>query len=149
MCFMICFVKRLALDLGARRIGVSLHDDPDVPARPHATLDVTPGASPVAALAALIAREAPDEVVVGLPLNMDGSEGPAARGARRVAEALRARVKPPVVLWDERLTTTQAQRARVARGTKGRAGIDAEAATILLQSYVDARRGGSGWDPDA
>ncbi len=142
-------MKRLALDLGARRIGVSLHDDDDVPARPAGTIEVTPGAAPIGAMAALIAREAPDEVVIGLPLNMDGTEGPAAKNARRVATALGKKITPPVVLWDERLTTTQAQRARIARGAKGRAGIDAEAATILLQSYVDARRGGSGWDPDA
>jgi RNase H-fold protein (predicted Holliday junction resolvase) len=50
-----------------------------------------------------------------------------------------------VVLWDERLTTMQAERTRRERGVKGRVGIDAEAAAILLQSYVDARRGGSGW----
>ncbi len=142
-------MKRLALDLGARRIGVSLHDDDDLPARPAGTIEVSPDAPPLGALVALIAREAPDEVIVGLPLNMDGSEGPAARGARRVAASLRRKVSATVVLWDERLTTTQAQRARVARGTRGRVGIDAEAATILLQSYVDARRGGSGWDPDA
>jgi putative Holliday junction resolvase len=142
-------VKRLALDLGARRIGVSLHDDDDVPARPAGTVEVTPDVPTLDALVALITREAPEEVIVGLPLNMDGTEGPAARGAQRVAAALRRRVSAKVVLWDERLTTTQAQRARIARGTKGRAGIDAEAATILLQSYVDARRGGSGWDPDA
>lgn len=142
-------MKRLALDLGARRIGVSLHDDDDVPARPAGTIEVTPGAAPIEAMAALIARESPDEVIIGLPLNMDGSAGPAAKGAQRIAKALEKKVTARVVLWDERLTTTQAQRARIARGTKGRAGIDAEAATILLQSYVDARRGGSGWDPDA
>ena len=79
---------------------------------------------------------------------MDGSEGPAARGARAVVKSLRAKVSAPIVLWDERLTTTQAQRSRIARGVKGRAGIDAEAATLLLQSYVDTKRGGSGWDPD-
>jgi putative holliday junction resolvase len=142
-------VKRLALDLGARRIGVSLHDDDDLPARPAGTIDVSPSTMGLDAMVALITREAPDEVIVGLPLNMDGSEGPAARGAQRVAKSLQKRVSATVVLWDERLTTTQAQRARIARGTKGRVGIDAEAATILLQSYVDARRGGSGWDPDA
>ncbi len=141
-------MKRLALDLGARRIGVSLHDDDDLPARPFATLEVTPGAATLSAIARLLAREAPDEVIVGLPLNMDGSEGPAARGARAVVKSLRAKVSAPIVLWDERLTTTQAQRSRIARGVKGRAGIDAEAATLLLQSYVDTKRGGSGWDPD-
>ena len=140
-------MKRLGLDLGARRVGVSLHDDPDVPARPFTTLDVG-DVSAVKSIAALVTREAPDELVIGLALNMDGTEGTAARATRRVAEALRARVACPVVLWDERLTTVQAQRSRIARGVKGRAGIDAEAATLILQSYVDAKRGGSGWEPD-
>lgn len=141
-------MKRLGIDLGARRVGVSVHDDDEVPARPLTTVEVTDLASLLAGVEAVVARERPEELVVGLPLNMDGSEGPAARGARRLAAALRKRVGLPVALWDERLTTTQAQRSRVARGAKGRAGIDAEAATILLQSYVDTKRGGSGWDPD-
>ncbi len=141
-------MKRLGIDLGARRTGVSVHDDDDLPARPHSTVEVQPGASPVGALATLIAKEKPDEVIVGLPLNMDGTDGLAARNARRVAKSLQAKVGAAVVLWDERLTTTQAQRTRVTMGRRGREGIDAEAATILLQSYVDAKRGGSGWDPD-
>ena len=76
-------------------------------------------------------------MIVGLPLNLDGTDGPAAKGARRVAKALQRRVAVPVVLWDERLTTMQAERTRRERGVKGRAGIDAEAAAILLQSYVE------------
>ena len=139
---------RIGLDLGARRVGVSLHEEDDVPARAHDTLDVPADGSLVRALAAVVEATKAAEVIVGLPLNMDGSEGLAARNARRVAKALGLRVKAAVVLWDERLTTTQAQRARRERGVKGREGIDAEAATILLQSYVDAQRGGSAWEPD-
>lgn len=136
-------MNRIAFDLGARRVGVSLHDDDIVPARPHATLDATDGL--LDALVAAVTEAGAEEVIVGLPLNLDGTDGPAAKGARRVAKALQRRVAVPVVLWDERLTTMQAERTRRERGLKGRAGIDAEAAAILLQSYVDARRGGSGW----
>lgn len=128
---------RIAFDLGARRVGVSLHDDDDVPARPQGTLDVAERV--LDDLVAAVAKHRADEVVVGLPLNLDGTDGPAAKRARRLAAALGRRVAAPVVLWDERLTTAQAERARRARGAKGRAGIDAEAAAILLQSYVDAR----------
>ncbi len=134
---------RIAFDLGARRVGVSLHDDDDVLARPHATLDANEGL--LDALVAAATSASAEEVIVGLPLNLDGTDGPAAKGARRVAKALQRRLAVPVVLWDERLTTMQAERTRRERGVKGRVGIDAEAAAILLQSYVDARRGGSGW----
>lgn len=136
---------RLGVDLGARRIGLAIHDDPDLDARPAGTLDLRGVGDPVAALAARAVALGAHEVVVGLPLNMDGTEGPSARHARRVAAALKRRTGLRVKLWDERLTTTQAQRARVARGVKGREGIDAEAAALLLQAYVDAARGGSGW----
>lgn len=136
---------RLGVDLGARRIGLALHDDPDLDARPLGTLDLRGVKDPVAALTERAIALGATEIVVGLPLNMDGTDGPSARNARKVAAALRKRSGIAVRLWDERLTTTQAQRARVARGVKGREGIDAEAAAILLQAYVDAARGGSGW----
>jgi putative Holliday junction resolvase len=130
-------VNRIAFDLGARRVGVSLHDDDDIPARPHGTL--TADERLIETLSSAVLAHHAEEVVIGLPLTLDGTEGPAARRARRVAAALRRRVPVPVVLWDERLTTVQAARARRARGVKGREGLDAEAAAILLQSYVDAR----------
>jgi len=136
---------RLGVDLGARRIGLALHDDPDLDARPLGTLDLRGVKDPVGALTERAIAVGATEIIVGLPLNMDGTDGPSARSARKVAAALRKRSGLAVRLWDERLTTTQAQRARVARGVKGREGIDAEAAAILLQAYVDAARGGSGW----
>lgn len=135
----------LGVDLGARRIGLALHDDPELDARPVETLDIKGVKDPVAALADRAIALRANEIVVGLPLNMNGTDSPSSRGARKTAAALKRRLKLPVHLWDERLTTTQAQRARVARGVKGREGIDAEAAAILLQAFVDARRGGSGW----
>jgi putative Holliday junction resolvase len=89
-------------------------------------------------------------VVVGLPLNMDGSEGMKARAARTFAALLGRKAKVPVILWDERLSTVQAQRARTASGRKGREGIDAEVAAILLQAYLDSKAGAGAWpdDPD-
>lgn len=137
---------RLGVDLGARRVGVALHAEDEVPARPLDTVERVEGVSVVGAVAALVAAHRVEEVVVGLPLEMSGDDGPAARNARRFATSLARRVACPVTLWDERLTTVQAQRARTGLGRRGREGIDAEAAAILLQSYVDARRGGSGWD---
>ena len=140
-------MKRLGVDLGDRRVGIAVHEEEGVPARPLETVTLVNASDAVRDVAAVVQRDAPAEVVVGLPLNMDGSEGSKARAARRFAVSLRRAVKVPVELWDERLTTVEAQRARTASGRKGREGIDAHAAAILLQAYVDARSGGGRW-PD-
>jgi putative Holliday junction resolvase len=143
-------VKRLGIDLGARRIGVAVHAEEGVPARPLETLELPEANQAVNAVTAVVKREAADEVVVGLPLNMDGTEGMKARAARTFAALLGRKTKVPVILWDERLSTVQAQRARTASGRKGREGIDAEVAAILLQAYLDSKAGAVAWldDPD-
>lgn len=143
-------MKRLGVDLGARRIGVAVHEEEGVPARPLETVTPAEPTQAVNAVLAVVQREAAAEVVVGLPLNMDGSEGPKARGARSFAALLGRKAKVPVILWDERLSTVQAQRARTASGRKGREGIDAEVAAILLQAYVDSKAAEGAWadDPD-
>jgi putative Holliday junction resolvase len=85
------------------------------------------------------------KVVVGLPVNMDGSKGPMAEAAERFAEALRAALNLPVELWDERLTSWEAEeRLREAgmsrRKEREKGTVDRMAAQILLQSYMEARR---------
>ena len=143
-------MKRLGIDLGARRIGVAVHSEEGVPARPLETVEPSEPSQAVNAIAAVVKREAAEEVVVGLPLNMDGTEGMKARAARTFGAALGRKTKVPVLMWDERLSTVQAQRARTAAGRKGREGIDAEVAAILLQAYLDSKAGAVAWqdDPD-
>jgi putative Holliday junction resolvase len=83
-------------------------------------------------------------VVVGLPLDAAGTEGPPAQAARELAEAIQRRSGRAVELWDERFTTARARQAVQEMGgkTRGREGeVDALAATLLLQHYLDARRG--------
>lgn len=91
-------------------------------------------------------------VVVGLPLSMDGTVGPAAAAALAEADALREVLAVPVACHDERLTSVSANRALAAAGVTGRrrrqaartkGAVDQAAATIVLQSWLDARRGGS------
>jgi putative Holliday junction resolvase len=85
--------------------------------------------------------------VVGLPLDMHGGEGMAARGARALAQQVADATGRAVELWDERLTTVQAQRAlrdSEVRGKKARSLIDEAAACAILQSWLDARRGRRG-----
>jgi putative Holliday junction resolvase len=90
--------------------------------------------------------------VVGLPLRLDGSEGEAARRARAFGEALAAALEVEVVYWDERWTTVAAERSlreMGRRGAKQREVVDQSAATILLQGYLDANKGGTWTDPNS
>ena len=134
----------LAVDLGERRIGLALSDPSGTLASPLRTIEVTgdPARDRLAVVSA--AREAEAQViVVGLPRSLSGREGPAARRARTEASAL-AEVAGEirVELHDERFTTRDADRALAAAGKRGRerrARVDAAAAAIILQSYLDAR----------
>ena len=135
-------MRRLAVDPGTARTGLAVAEQDMFVATPLRTLHHR---GPQAALNAIVevAREiSAQEIILGLPLRMDGSEGEAARRARRLAEALQARVEIPVVLWDERLTTVSAHRALGDQGVRGRSRrevVDQAAATLLLQSYLDAQ----------
>jgi putative Holliday junction resolvase len=128
----------MALDLGSARTGVAVSDELGMLAQPWKTLPG--GAAALEAVVAAVGEVGPVRILVGLPRNMDGSEGPAAIGARAFAEELRGRVSCPVDLWDERLTTVSAQRALRESGRKARdqrSVIDQVAAQILLQSWLD------------
>ena len=84
--------------------------------------------------------------MVGLPRNMDGSDGPSADAARAFARALEERFRLPVHLWDERLTTLAAERTLVAAGVRRRTRrglVDQVAATLILQGFLDRRQAAS------
>lgn len=139
--------RLLAVDLGEVRIGLALSDAGQVVANPAETLQVTSG-DVHAQLADAVTRLGAVGVVVGYPRTMRGREGQAARRARLTAERLHDLADVPVVLWDERLTTVEAERTMLAQDTSRRGrrqAIDRVAATLLLQSVLDARRGGSAW----
>ena len=134
----------LAVDLGERRIGLALSDPSGTLASPLRTLEASgdPDRDRLAVVEA--ARDAEAQViVVGLPRSLSGREGPAARRARAEASAL-AEVAGEIAveLHDERFTTRDAERALGAAGRRGRdrrARVDAAAAAIILQSYLDAK----------
>lgn len=131
----------LACDVGSVRIGMARSDPHGLLATP---LDAVPaGERAVAMIVALIDETEAVEVVIGLPLSMDGSEGPAAQRARAWADELRAATDVPIVLVDERLTTVQAQRGLHAAGRSAktsRAVIDSASAVVLLQAHLEARQ---------
>ena len=135
----------LALDLGSKRIGVAVSDRSGTIATPltvvHRSGDV---AQDHARIAALVAEEEAVRVVVGLPLSLDGSLGPAAKGARAEAEALAEVLPVPVESFDERLTTVTAERALTEakmRGQARRRVVDKVAAAVMLQAWLDRSRG--------
>jgi putative Holliday junction resolvase len=135
----------LGVDWGERRIGVALSDESQILAQPLATLTRRAGKRfPMARLLDYMDAQHVVGVVVGLPLDEHGAEGDAARAARALAEDIARRSGRPVDLWDERMTTARVRQAIHEMGgkTRGRAAdIDALAAALLLQHYLDARRG--------
>lgn len=134
---------RLACDVGSVRIGLARSDPQGLLAVP---LPAARADDPDGVLA-VIAELEPIEVIVGLPISLDGSEGPAAERARAWAGALQARTEVPVRLCDERLTTVEAQRGLHAAGRTTRTSrsvIDSASAVILLQADLDAERAREG-----
>jgi len=135
----------LAIDWGEVRLGLALSDEGQVLATPLDTLVRRPGKRfPMLAFLEHLERQQPVGVVVGLPLTPEGDEGPSAVQARELAELVARRTSLPVELVDERLTTARAHREIRAQGgsTRGRKGdVDALAAAVLLQGFLDRRRG--------
>ncbi len=133
----------LGIDYGSARTGVSVCDREELLASPAAVLPGRDAEKLVRDLAALAARYGAGEIVLGLPRNMDGSEGDAARRCRRLALRLAAEARLPVRLWDERLTTVMAHGALSAanvRGKKRKETVDAAAAVIILEDYLRSRK---------
>lgn len=147
--------KLLALDVGLARIGVAVCDPLRLAARPLTVLHRQSRREDFVQLAAITRQEEVVGVICGLPLNMNGSEGPQAQTVRKWAErcayALRAILgKPlPIIFWDERLSTFAAQEllnADLPWQGKHKAAEDAAAAAVILQNYLDAQRLGEKLD---
>jgi len=140
--------KLLAVDVGLARIGVAVCDALWLTVRPLTVIQRRSRRADFVQLADLVHREEATGVICGLPLNMEGSEGPQAQTVRKWAErcayALRAELGRafPIIFWDERLSTFAAQEVLTARGE--RVAEDAAAAAVILQRYLDAQRQGEG-----
>ncbi|MDP2288532.1 MAG: Holliday junction resolvase RuvX [Actinomycetota bacterium] len=130
----------LACDVGTVRIGVARSDAGQVLAVP---LDSVPaGDAAISQILELISEYSVVEIIVGLPLKMDGSEGASAEMARTWAAELESSTEIPLRLVDERLTTVQAQRGMHAAGRtvkNSRSWIDSASAVVLLQSVLESR----------
>jgi putative Holliday junction resolvase len=132
----------LGIDLGDARIGVAISDPERRLAVPVGTVHVGQPPGELLAIARLAGERGATLIVVGLPLSLRGEHGVRAGHAESFAEALRGVVDVPVELHDERLSTVEAERALAAGGTRGREArraVDAAAATVILQAWLDAR----------
>ena len=130
----------IGIDLGTKTIGLALSDRLLTAATPVETLRRTTFTADSTQLLALAAQREAGGFVIGLPRNMDGSEGPRAQSARAFARNLAALTDLPLTFWDERLSTVAAERALIAAdmSRKRRAGvIDAVAAAYILQGLLD------------
>src|SRR5580704_3213373 len=129
-----------ALDLGARRIGIAVTDAGGLAAHPLCTIDRHRSmAADIEAIKLTLGSRAIDCLIVGLPVNMDGSEGPMARHARNFAARLADATGIAVELQDERLSSFEAEQRlgnSVPRGKRKHA-IDAVAAVVILESWLD------------
>lgn len=131
----------LGVDPGSRRVGVAVSDAGGTVAFPLAVLERKDDDSYLDELAELARMRKADEIVVGLPTRLDGTEGPEAVEAIRIAGVLRKKLEVPVHLLDERFTTRIAEgamRASNVSSRKQRPVVDKVAATLLLQSYLDS-----------
>lgn len=130
-------VRILSVDFGMRRIGLAVCDELQISVRGLPTLKVRNFNDGVAQVAQVAGDEAAGEVVIGLPLNMDGSRGEMARAAKNFASQLAVLCNMPVRTFDERLSSVGAKRELHAMQTKKRKGdIDRMAAVLILETYL-------------
>jgi putative holliday junction resolvase len=133
-------VRLAGLDLGTQTIGIALSDLGLRFATPYHTIRRTKFGKDAAELLALCARENVGGLVLGLPVNMNGTEGPRAQATRAFVRSLAPLTELPIVLWDERLSTIAAERAMIAADVSRRKRaekIDAAAAGFILQGALD------------
>ncbi|MCX6016118.1 MAG: Holliday junction resolvase RuvX [Chloroflexales bacterium] len=133
----------LGLDVGERRIGVALSDLSQTLATPYATIHATPIEIFYKKLSQIIAQEDVVQIVVGLPISLNGQEGPQAQRIRTFIAALTARVALPIATGDERYTSAAAERMMIDAGLRPeqrKARIDEVAASIILQDYLTLLR---------
>jgi putative holliday junction resolvase len=137
-------MRILAIDHGSKRIGIAVSDELKMIAQPLEFIPAAPFPAFLERLNELINEKEVELILIGMPRNMDGSYGPAAQKVQDFVEALKGLVSVPVKLWDERLTSAQANRVLIqgnVRRDKRKEKVDAMAAAILLQSYLDGLAG--------
>jgi putative holliday junction resolvase len=150
-------VRILAVDPGTKRVGLAVSDPTGTIAQALATVLAEPDATLASRLAEIAKAQGARRIVVGLPLRLDGTHGPEAAAAQRLAHGLRRASGLPVEMVDERLTTAAAERSLIPGGVRRRAragrtsikqrderrlSVHRVAATLLLQGHLDSKHAG-------
>jgi len=133
----------IGLDLGTKRIGVAISDESQVISFAEETINVTSIKASLNYIVDLVERYNADKVIIGLPLNMNGTKGSQAEKTIDFASRLQRRVKAGVLTFDERLTTSQGEQILIAADMsreKRKKHIDKLAAQIILQAYLDCSK---------
>jgi putative holliday junction resolvase len=136
-------MRILSLDVGSKTIGVAVSDPMGWTAQGLKTIRRRGQKNDLIELKSLVRQYEVEEVLMGLPLNMNGSEGPQAEKMRAFAKIVEEGIKLPVKLWDERLSTVGAERSLLEADmsrSKRREVIDKMAAVYILQGYLDFKR---------
>ncbi len=134
----------LAVDFGERRVGLALSDPAGLIAQGLETIQTAGTGETLASIVDIVEEAQVREIILGLPVHMDGTTGEMAGKVEELADQLRNRVSCDVRTWDERLTSVSARRVMQEMGGTARANkgsLDRIAATMLLQNYLDFRRG--------
>ena len=136
-------MKILGLDIGKVRVGIAISDETLFIAEGLTTVKRTPASDFLSSLREIINAHQVEKIIVGLPVNMNGSLGPQAQGVLSLASELEKQFGLPVITWDERLTTVAAEKilikADVTRRKRKKV-VDKLAATLILQGYLDSLR---------
>ncbi|GIV98420.1 MAG: putative pre-16S rRNA nuclease [Herpetosiphonaceae bacterium] len=138
-------MRVMALDVGGRRIGVAISDELRIIASPLTTIPAEPRPAALEQIVRLVEQHEVSQVVVGLPLTMRGEVGPQAQQITAFARALGKRLSVPIVFFDERFSSAEAERRMLEAGLRRerrKQRIDEIAAVVILQDYLESLRGG-------
>ena len=133
-------MRVIGLDLGERRIGVAVSDPTGVLATPHGIIHRASRVEDFERIARLVEEVGAERVVVGLPLSLSGDTGPQARRVQRYSRALAKHLTVPLEYQDERYSTSTANAKLLETGRRKQVAIDAAAAAVILQDYLDRIR---------
>ncbi len=131
--------RLIGIDLGLKRVGLSISDELGSFAHPLATINYKNWRQVISEILTFAAAHKVAGFVIGLPKNMNGTLGESARRSMRFARRLQTRSNLPVILWDERLTTSQAERQMITLGMsrkKRKLSIDETASVLILENYL-------------
>ena len=134
-------MRYLGLDVGKKRIGVAVSDSLGMTATPLTLIKCSSLNKDIEQIVALAIENEATEIVVGMPINMDGTEGPAAGHVKKLIAKIAEKTDLPIVTWDERLSTTAVTRVLIEADTsraKRREVVDKLSAAYILQGYLDS-----------